>query len=154
MKWAVDAMLGDVARCMIILGEDVLYRSDYSGVDLARIAREEDRIFLTTSVRRFPNPPDTAYLIIPMSVDSLWDKLRFVKRRFSISFKVENLFSRCILCNTLTTKIFPDKKPAEIPQKVFMEFVLYQCPRCKKIYWKGGHFEHTKKKLLEESILN
>ena len=154
MQWAVDTMLGDVARYMLILGEDVLYRPDYSGETLASIACDENRIFLTTSLRKFSDLPKARYLIIPDSLDTIWDKLRFIKTHCEISFYAESLFSRCMLCNVLIADIYPEKPPANIPRKIFESFKLYQCPKCKKVYWKGGHFERTKEKLIQEHILD
>ncbi len=154
MKWAIDAMLGDVARYMLILGEDVLFRPDYSGERFADIAYDEHRIFLTTSLRKFSMMPDVEHLVIPDSLDNIWDKLRFIKQQFKNSFYSKNLFSRCLLCNILIVEIHPDEPPANIPMRVLESFTLYQCPKCKKVYWKGGHFDRTKQKLLQEHILD
>lgn len=153
MKWAVDAMLGDLARYLLILGEDVFYRSDCFGDTLVRIAQNEDRIILSRNTQ-LSQHSDLHILYIPQNM-SLFQKLIFVKKHFALRFSPENLFSRCLLCNR---EIIPlqrsDSSMMGIPERVTHEFLLYTCPQCNKIYWKGGHFERTKHTLIEHGIFD
>lgn len=156
MKWAVDAMLGDVARYMLIAGEDVFYRPDCFGRRLLDVAHDEHRTFVTTSLRRLDDSPDQPVeniVVIPSDAVTVWDKLRHIVKETDLELHADNLFSRCLLCNKPISPIDPPFKPAHIPDRVYQLFQLYQCPQCQKIYWKGGHFDRTKDAFIRHGII-
>jgi uncharacterized protein with PIN domain len=49
-------------------------------------------------------------------------------------------FSRCLECNELLKSIKKATIIEQLPLKVAQtQNEFYQCPSCKKIYWKGTH---------------
>ena len=153
MKWAVDAMVGNVAKYLLILGEDVFYNPACFGQIIADKSLSENRILITSSKRIIQNHPEIKNVYLNNSIKIIWHKLRVVKNTFNITFDESNLFSRCIMCNEPLIEININEKPNTVPKRVFENFQLYQCAKCKKIYWKGGHFFRTKQTLIREKIL-
>jgi hypothetical protein len=61
-------------------------------------------------------------------------------------------FTRCSLCNTCLTAVPREEVKGLVPEYVYAtQDVFVMCPSCKRIYWKGTHFEHTQE--LIESLL-
>jgi len=146
-------MLGDLAKLLLILGEDVLYRPSIYGLKLIESAELENRIILTRNTR-IPSCKISVMVIqIPNTV--IWDKLKFIKEKFQIKFKKNNVFTRCLLCNKELKKynteiVLTPQIPAQIPAN----FDLYICPKCNKLYWYGGHYSRTIDTLEKHNLLD
>jgi uncharacterized protein with PIN domain len=53
-----------------------------------------------------------------------------------------NPFTRCLVCNGVIEKIDKEKIIKQLPPNTIIYFnEFYHCPNCKKIYWKGSHYE-------------
>jgi len=153
MKWAVDAMIGNVAKYLLFLGEDVFYDPACFGQNIANKSFSENRIIITSSRTLVHNHPEIQILHLNDSIKTIWAKLRYIKKTFNLNFDELNLFSRCTMCNKALISVDLNEKPHTVPQRVFENFQLYQCGKCKKFYWKGGHYLRTKQKLTKEKIL-
>ena len=153
MKWAVDAMIGNLAKYLLILGEDVFYDPSCFGQNIADKSLKENRILITSGSRIVHDNPELQILYFNHSITTIWDKLRCVKHTFNITFDETNLFARCIMCNELLVAVEPEKTPNTVPKRIIENFQLYQCSKCKKFYWKGGHYLRTRETLIKEKIL-
>lgn len=139
-SFIADSMLGRLAKWLRIMGFDTVYFKDIEDDKLIKIAQEENRTLLTRDTK----------LKIPSSVKSVFvkDDHWFYQARQILSslpgtFSIKPL-SRCILCNSVTETIRKDDISFVIPPYVYStQKIFYQCPTCKKIYWKGTHQEHV-----------
>ncbi len=146
MKFVADTMLEKLARWLRILGYDVIYDSSKSLKELVDISNSDERVFLT---RRKSFPEN----MIPISVFGVGGEnfdlqLKNVIVQFGLDTN-SKLFTRCVECNVEVAKVndkatIKDKVPSR-SWEGFNEF--YQCPSCKKVFWKGSHITNTMKKL-------
>jgi uncharacterized protein with PIN domain len=147
MKFAVDKMLGRLAKWLRILGYDTLFDPYVSSATIAQQAKEEHRVFITrdTKLTKHSDPHD--YFMVQS--ENYREQLREVVAHFKLDIS-SHLFTRCTICNT---KILPVKKEAvmdRIPEKSASNFdEFYQCPQCKRVYWGGTHTQNTEKRLRE-----
>ena len=130
---------------------DVLYQNDYEDFVLAEISHIEKRILLTR---------DRGLLKRKIVIEGYWVRslnpliqLEEVLNRFDLIDKIQP-FKRCLQCNYPLQPV--DKKSVmdqlePLTIKYYNEFFI--CPDCKKVYWKGSHFERMKQfveKIIEK----
>jgi uncharacterized protein len=137
LKFIADAMLGRLARWMRFLGFDTLYYPDISDNRLLRIAREQDRFILTRDTHLIKIRGIKDYLLINAN-DSFNQLLEVIN---SLKLKKFNLFSRCVKCNGLLSRIINKQDVKDtVPDFVFLNFNIFmKCNMCGKIYWEGSH---------------
>jgi uncharacterized protein len=144
LHFCADVHLGKLARLLRMLGFDTVYKNDWSKEDLYGIAKNEERILLSKSPYFLKFPDITFYQI--KSSDS-HQQLKEVIDHFRLQPSF-NPFSRCLYCNAILEK--KEKTEVDISlsprtKKHFTEF--WQCPSCKKVYWKGSHYERMLKEI-------
>jgi uncharacterized protein with PIN domain len=148
-KFIADVQLGSLAKYMRMLGLDTAYQNNYQKNELIKISIDEKRVILTK---------DKSLLKRNEVTHGYWIRNNYpekqileVVERFHLKNEIKE-FTRCLQCNT-ELKI-QDKKDIEekLPPKVReKQNEFYYCSFCKKIYWKGTHFEKMKadiKKIL------
>ena len=158
IKFVVDVHLGKLTRYLRMLGFDTLYQNDYNPGKIIKISKSEKRIILSKSRQLLKIKDIThGYCITDSDPEK---QLKKVLNRFDLINNL-NPFSRCMICNGKLESVDKEQIIDKIPEKVKesqQEFAI--CPNCKKIYWKGTHFEsmlkfideHTKKSSFSENI--
>jgi uncharacterized protein with PIN domain len=142
-----DSHLGKLAKELRMLGMDTLYQDNCNEKEIVRRSLEEERIVLTRSVRVLK------YAILKngywvRSEDPL-SQIREVMDRYQL-IRYAKPFSRCLNCNGELSGIEEIEVLDQIPpltRKYFNEF--YQCSSCRRIYWKGSHYERMQQFLLQ-----
>ncbi|RNI27552.1 hypothetical protein EFA69_15620 [Rufibacter immobilis] len=138
-RFVLDVHLGKLARYLRLLGFDTLYQNHYSDADIAALAAQEQRIVLTR---------DVGLLKQKQVVWGYWlrsqhweEQLREVINQFNLLPQVQP-FCRCLACNGEIARVSKEAVLPLLPPKTrlfFQEF--YQCPHCRRVYWKGSHYE-------------
>lgn len=142
-KFVLDVHLGKLARYMRMFGFDAAYKNNFADDDLLKISLDEKRTILTK---------DREILKRNEVTHGCWvrnenpeEQAKEVIERFDLKNQIKE-FSRCTECNALLNKAKKENIINQLPPKVkdwHKEF--YECPNCKRIYWKGRHYEKMKK---------
>ncbi len=144
-RFVIDTMLEKLARWLRLIGCDAIFNSRMDPKKLIQIANEEGRVFVTR--RRFlPEDADIKYLH-KLNTEDFEEQLKNMIEVFKIDYQ-NNLFTRCVECNEKVVKVDKEVVKDRVPKmswEGFSEF--YECPRCKKVFWKGAHYNNTVKKL-------
>lgn len=143
VTFAADRMLGRLAKWLRVVGQDVIYGRHLSGYGLIRAARREGRIILTRdrSLHR-KQPPEFLFI----ESDDFRRQLRQVIETYELSWHNE-LFRRCLTCNSRLQPCAKDAVKASVPPYVFStQEKFFWCARCRRIYWPATHHE----KMLQE----
>jgi uncharacterized protein with PIN domain len=137
-----DVHLGKLARRLRLLGFDTIYRNDLEDDEIIRIARTDNRIILTRDGEILSNKTTRSYR--PNSIFSD-EQIREVMSAFNLQGQIRS-FSRCIKCNGEIIPVDKDSVIALVPPRSgqFMEH-FWRCQGCRKIYWKGSHYEKLRK---------
>ena len=136
-RFAVDAMLGRLARWLRVLGYDTFYDAAVADDVLVRMAREEERILLTRDrhLLRELRPPRAH----EVRQDEPLLQLRELVGAWRLSPPAE-LFTRCLLCNTPLRTLSRDQALPLLPAGVRdLPGPVRQCPSCGRLYWEGSH---------------
>jgi uncharacterized protein with PIN domain len=145
VRFAVDAMLGRLARWLRIMGCDAAYEAGIEDANLVRCALEENRVILTRD-RALPAEWRVPRVLV-LSAEAPLDQLREVVRTFELDWRAR-LFTRCNRCNA---ELLPaDRADVEgrVPDRVLREQSAFlRCPRCERVYWSGSHTDRMRRVL-------
>ncbi len=151
VKFIVDAMLGDVARWLRILGYDTKYSRSYDDNDVLRIAEREGRVIVTRDTglfRRAIKRRLKAVLLNPD--DEIEDALLKISLRTGIDPSFKPNETRCPLCNTRLVTISKAEALSLVPASVGTRYdKFWKCPKCGKVYWQGNHWR-TIERIIDE----
>jgi uncharacterized protein with PIN domain len=137
--FVVDVHLGKLAKALRKLGFDTCYQNDYNDQAIAGLAAAEDRIVLTR---------DVDLLKQKIILRGYWLRSQHVKEQLTEVITFFNLagkfrpFSRCLECNGELEPVAKEVVWERLPPKTRLYFdAFFQCKVCKRVYWKGSHFE-------------
>jgi uncharacterized protein with PIN domain len=147
MRFAVDKMLGRLAKWLRILGYDTLFDPYVSSATIAEQAVKEQRIFITRDPKLTKHSDPLSFFIVQS--EDYRQQLREVVGHFNLDIS-SKLFTRCTLCNKEIVPVEKEMVRDRIPGKSALNFEkFYECPQCKRVYWGGTHTQNTEKRLKE-----
>ena len=143
-RFAVDSMLGSLAKWLRIMGYDALYFHRGEDADLERIALREGRLLLTKDqeIVKRGNCPS-----ILIRSDRLSHQLREVIGELSLRWEGRT-FTRCLICNLPLVPLEREKARDRVPPYVYQTQERFMtCPGCGRIYWPGTHWKMMTERL-------
>ena len=137
-KFIADVHLGKLARSLRMLGFDTLYQNNFSTEELETMALEQDRLLLSRNPAFAKNSKLRSLII---RSEEPVEQLKLVVNEFQLADDLHP-FSRCLVCNGKLHTV-PKQNVINVLQKntiiYFDEF--WQCEHCKRVYWKGPHYD-------------
>ncbi len=147
MKFLCDQMLGTLAKWLRIYGFDTFYAgNDSKDSELLEISKNENRVLLTRD-------KELMYVARRENIKTFEINSTDIDKEISnilSNFKTDQkkILSRCILCNSIVEEIKKETIKEKVPDRVFNNNEkFWYCKKCKKIYWKGTHYEKMKEKI-------
>ena len=141
-KFVLDTHLGKLAKFMRICGFDAFYRNDLNDPEIIILSVTEKRVILTRDRNLLKNKTVThGYWIRSQQPP---EQLREVLNRFDLKNSMQP-FTRCLECNTKIIEVSKESILSQLLPKTklcYQEF--WQCGNCKRIYWKGSHWERMR----------
>jgi uncharacterized protein with PIN domain len=146
-RFVLDIHLGRLAAYLRLMGFDALYRNCYTDEQLAATSRDEHCILLTRDVGLLKRGAVThGYFVRETAVRR---QMAEVVARFDLC-RLVHPFTRCMRCNTPLEDVAKEEVAADLPPRtaeLYDEF--RRCPRCRRVYWKGGHYRRMQLILKE-----
>ncbi|MBN2366767.1 MAG: hypothetical protein JXL67_11420 [Calditrichaeota bacterium] len=145
----VDNMLKGLARWLRFLGFDAHMSEN---VDEAKniLNSIDHSVFITASPAHKQKIGSTHTILLQS--DHIEAQLNELNEIFHI-FDYLHILSLCSICNTLLQSIGKEQVKDKVPEKVYHSFrTFYQCPRCNRIYWYGGHVKRLLDKLKRMNV--
>ena len=143
IRFAVDNMLGRLARMLRLLGYDALYANTMT--QLLAVAGSGERVVLTRgkTAQRFPQLDK----VISLKSEYPPEQLREVVERFGLDTR-SGLWTRCTLCNAPIERVEKASVEALVKPKIFHLYEeFYRCTGCKQVYWRGSHVDRILKNM-------
>jgi uncharacterized protein with PIN domain len=148
MKFILSPELGRLAKWLRILGFDAVYFSQPNFPALLIQALRDSRIILTRNSRFIDKA--RAAKCAHIKSDEVQEQLKQALKEFNIKPDPDEMFSRCIICNTQLCEIEKKQVKDKVPEYVFKtQDEFFSCPSCQRIYWSGTHWGNVKKTLEE-----
>jgi len=137
IKFFADVNVASVVRWLRAIGLDTVWEDAISDADLVRRAIEERRFVLTLDKRILEEfRTDHVFLL---STNEPLGQFAEIVRRFNLP-KPAELFTRCLVCNTLLKEAEAEEVAEQVPPAVQESLEKFQfCPKCNKVYWEGSH---------------
>ncbi len=143
-RFAVDRMLGRLARWLRVLGHDVAYGPHLRGRTLATCARREHRLLLTRDTRLLRDPQLPPHLFV--TSNDFRAQLRQVAGVLPIVSGVP--FGRCLECNRVLEDVPRETVRERVPSYVWETTERFlSCGRCHRLYWPATHHDHMRREL-------
>ena len=136
-RFVADAMLGRLARWLRALGYDTVYDASADDRSLVALANGEDRVLLTRDRHLLRDLGPRQALEIRSDVPL--EQLSEVVRALELPAPNE-LFRRCLVCNTLLDDVTPAEAVALVPPAArALPGPVRRCANCGRVYWHGSH---------------
>jgi len=149
LRFAVDAMLGRLARWLRLLGFDAVFEADVPDERLVRRALDEGRWILTRD-RALPVEWRVPRVHL-VAAEQPFEQLREIVRAFELAPHVRP-FARCTRCNALLEPLAPEAAAERVPARVRERHERFlACPECGRTYWEGTHVERMRR-LVERAL--
>ena len=138
-RFAVDRMLGRLARWLRILGHDVAYGPHLGGRGLVACARREGRLLLTRDTRLVRDPELPPHVFIHS--DHFREQLREVAA--AVPLRRSTPLCRCLDCNRPLVEVSRDDARDRVPPYVASTQERFLgCTGCGRLYWGATHRDH------------
>jgi len=144
MLFLVDAMLGNIAKKLRLLGYDSEYVSDIDDSKLIEKAKNENRTIISRDHnlidRAKKNEISSVYITKENEIEQFLEILETTHLQFD---EISGDSARCTKCNSPTSQINKLEIKNKIPQGV-LEYhdKFWKCDRCNQIYWEGTHIKN------------
>jgi uncharacterized protein with PIN domain len=140
VRFVADVNVMKLGKMMVLLGFDVVCPADADDGMIADLACEQRRIVLTRDTRllmrnkivfarRIREHLPLQQLLEVISFFGLEKKCRFL--------------SRCTHCNSALSPVEKSRVIHLLEPKTRLYYhTFFQCPDCRKVYWRGSHYQH------------
>lgn len=144
-RFAVDAMLGRLARWLRVLGYDTAYDAGMDDPQLVQLARDEDRILLTRDRHLLRElRPARAHEV---RQDHPLRQLKELVAALQLA-PPPALFTRCMLDNAPLEPVERAEVLPLLPERVREHpGPVWRCPLCQRLYWDGSHVRRMRRAL-------
>lgn len=151
MKFVLDQALGRLCKWLRILGYDAVYwRGETEGA--VGFAERTDRVLLTKTRSAFQKAKDRCKVFL-VEGNGIHEQLRHVIHGLGLRVEEERLFSRCLYCNEELVEVTAEEVKELVPDYVWRTQLSFsQCPKCKKVFWAGTHYEKMRETLKEWGV--
>ena len=142
-SFVVDAMLGNLAKKLRVLGYDSMYFSSVEDEKLVTIAKNEKRIILTKDEQLVKIAQNHDVPVVLIRGNDEFEQIAQIHAKIGLEkFVIDTNNSRCIVCNGKLRAVEKYKIIGKVPEGVLQKVEkFWMCDGCEKIYWQGTHFE-------------
>ena len=149
MKFLCDQMLGTLAKWLRIYGFDTIYANNtMNDSELLKISKDENRILITRDKRLIQIAKRENLTTIEIKTTDINEQIRTTLD--GIKLEQTKFLSRCLICNSKVEEIKKKDVKGKVAERVFdNNEKFWFCKKCKKIYWKGTHYNKMKETYKE-----
>jgi len=147
----VDAMLGNIAKKLRLLGYDSYYSSSVSDNEVIFKAKKEGRILITKDEQLAKSAERNQIPTIQIDKnDEVNQLVQIFQNQDLPKFVLDTNTTRCTLCNGQLYSINKNKILGKVPKGVLSNTEnFWECDACNKIYWEGTHIDRFQKFVVE-----
>jgi len=150
IKFFADVNVAQLVRWLRAIGIDTWWEDAISDADLVRRAIWEHRFVLTLDKRLIREW--RADNVLLLESEKLLEQFREIVVHFEIE-KPNELFTRCLVCNTLLRNASVEEISANAPPNIQKNEKKFRfCHNCNRVYWEGSHTRRMR--TVVEDIFN
>jgi hypothetical protein len=151
LKFIVDQNVGKLAGWLRMMGFDSEFFTGGDDSEMVKRAYTEGRVVLTRDTgiikRRMVSTGQIRAVLLHSEEPEM--QMRQLLAELDLIGQA-NPFTLCLECNQRLIKKNRDEVKNRVPLYVFATQTQYmECPLCRRVYWRGTHWQAMKKKLEE-----
>ena len=142
-RFFVDAMLGNVARKLRLLGYDATYDSGMDDNTIIKAAEYESRIIVTKDreLARRCKKISQGVILVCGSKES--GQIAEICKNVPLRLKIDSGTARCTRCNHPTEPASMAQVASLLPAGVLeRQRKFWRCVKCGQVYWDGTHIRN------------
>lgn len=145
IEFICDSMFGKLVKWLRMAGYSAVYiKNNERKSFFENFYLKENQFFITSDTKILKKDLKIFYL----TEENVFCQFKILKEKFKLNF--ENAFTVCMECNFYLHKVNKEDVKEKIPEYVFKKFnEFFKCEKCKRIYWRGSHFNMMQKKIKE-----
>ena len=143
LKFIIDCNAGKLVKWLRMLGYDTVFFTGDDDAEMVSAALSQDRIMVTRDTGIVKRRLITSGKVRAVLLTSEFPQLQIgqLLRALDIGSCFAP-FTRCMECNTLLEERDKEEIKQRIPPYVYKTQDKYmECPFCRRIYWKGTHWQ-------------
>lgn len=145
IKFFADVMVARLVKWLRAIGIDTAWKDAISDKELVKRAIEENRFVLTLDKKLMEEW--RAGNILLLKSEDVFEQLCQTVEHFKIR-KPDELFTRCLVCNTLLREIKAEEVSGDLPPNIRENQAAFlYCPNCDKVFWEGSHTRRMRMKI-------
>jgi len=144
MLFFVDAMLGNIAKKLRLLGFDSEYSSDVGDSELLEKSKNEDRLIISKDQNLIRRAEKMGISAVHISKEDEIEQFQEILQKINLNFtEISGDVARCPKCNSTTSEIDKSEIKNEIQERI-LEYhdKFWRCDGCNQIYWEGTHIKN------------
>jgi uncharacterized protein with PIN domain len=143
----VDAMLGNLAKKLRLMGFDSFYSSSIEDKELLNKAKAEKRIIITKDEQLAKTAKKMDIPLVQVTSNDEIEQMLEINKITNVGkCTINGNTSRCPICNGELQKMENNLVFDKIPKGVLENTKdFWICKDCNKIYWEGSHIENLQK---------
>ncbi len=147
MTFFVDAMLGNIAKKLRLLGYDSKYFSDIDDEQLIDTAKKEDRIIISKDENLIKKAKKLGMKPVFIMKNNEMDQFLEIISQLNLNIsQINGDTARCPKCNSDTESVDKESIKETIPQMIYqINLKFWKCSACDQIYWEGTHIKNLQK---------
>ena len=147
LMFFVDAMLGNIAKKLRLMGFDTRYVSDIKDESLMQVAVKENRTVISKDkdLVRISHKNNLNAILIheEKEIDQLHEIMDFMNLKI---IEINGDGARCPNCNSKTETLDKKNINQNVPEKVLENNEKFWiCKNCNQIFWEGTHIQNLQK---------
>jgi len=159
-KFILDAMLGNLAKWLRMLGYYVIYSPESRDEELLDRALKEGFMVITKDRGLFKRALKRGAKAYLLTSKTNWEALAELSVSLGIELELNPFRTRCPKCNG-ELKLVPSDEFKEVlpPGVIINNKLVWMCEDCGSFYWMGSHYKSisrilSKAKAVRPVILN
>jgi hypothetical protein len=148
-KFITDVNVGKLGKWLRLMGYDTLFFDEQDDGLMVKAAIAQGRIILTKDSEFMKRRAISTGRVKAVLVgsDRPDQQLSTVINTLELT-KEYRPFTRCLKCNSMLISRSKHEVEGSVPERVYEKQEQYmQCPSCRRIYWKGTHWQAMSGKL-------
>lgn len=147
LTFFVDAMLGNIAKKLRLMGYDSSYFSDIEDDELIKLAKNDKRIIISRDEGLIQKAQKYGLECIFLKNKEEIEQFREIIEKLNLkTIQINGDKARCPKCNSKTNPINKKNIQDKIPLKVLENNEKFWiCENCEQIFWEGTHIKNLQK---------
>jgi uncharacterized protein len=148
-KFIIDTNVGKLARWLRMMGYDAVLFTELDDGKMVKLALAQQRVIITRDTEFMKRRAVTTARVQALLVSGDDPELQMMAVIRALGLDTYfRPFTRCLECNTPLNGRDKIELEHAVPPRVFEKQDQYmECPLCRRIYWRGTHWEDMRRKL-------